>query len=81
MTVNTYSYTIGTLTGGSNYTLTLAPETFAITPAAVTVTANAGQTKVFGQTDPTFTYTPTDITFTGSLDRVVGCINPCMSMA
>ena len=56
--VNTYAYTLGSLSAGSNYSLSLGgSNTFAITPAPVTVTPNAGQSKVYGQADPVFTYT------------------------
>ena len=43
----------------SNYTLTVAATpTFSITAKAILITPDAGQTKVFGQADPTpFTYT------------------------
>ena len=57
--VNTYAFTLGTLTAGANYTLTVAATpTFSITAKAILITPDAGQTKVFGQADPTpFTYT------------------------
>lgn len=37
--VNTYNYTLGDLTAGSNYSLTLSSETFGITKRPLTVTA------------------------------------------
>jgi hypothetical protein len=51
-----------------------SPATFSITAKPITVTADAGQTKVFGAVDPTFTYTSSDPapTFTGALDRATG---------
>jgi hypothetical protein len=79
--VGNYAINLGTLSAGSNYHLSLSPTTvnFAITPRAVTVTPNAGQTKVYGATDPTaFSYSPTTGTlvsgdsFTGALARAVG---------
>ena len=51
-----------------------SPATFSITAKPITVTADAGQSKVFGAVDPTFTYTSSDpaATFTGALDRALG---------
>ena len=76
--VGTYNITLGTLTAGANYSVTLntTPVTFAITTKAITVTPDAGQTKAYGASDPTFTYTNTSLvgsdTFTGNLSRVAG---------
>ncbi len=78
--VNTYAITQGTLSAGSNYTITFtAGRTFAITPATLTVTANTGQSKVYGNSDPTLTYTPTGFKrtdtqsiLTGALARAAG---------
>ena len=44
--VNTYDYTIGNLSAGSNYSLSLAPDTFAITPKTLVVSAT-GVDKVY----------------------------------
>ena len=58
--VGTYAFALGSLSAGTNYTLSMAlaaPE-FSITPKLITVTPDADQTKVFGTADPTpFTYT------------------------
>jgi len=75
--VGTYAYTIGSLSAGSNYTLSLAAGTFAITAKAITITADAGQSKVYGASDPTFTYTNSPAlesgdSFSGALSRVSG---------
>tara|TARA_R110002072_G_scaffold91762_1_gene204626 strand:- start:20 stop:4807 length:4788 start_codon:yes stop_codon:yes gene_type:complete len=43
----------------SNYSISFVTSTFAITQAALTVTADSGLSKVYGSTDPTFTYTIT----------------------
>ena len=43
----------------ANYDVTIETATFRITPAALTVVANAGQTKVYGADEPTLTYTVT----------------------
>ena len=77
--VNTYAFTIGTLSASSNYTLTVAATpTFSITAKAILITPDAGQTKVFGQADPTpFTYTFAPLlegtdAITGLMGRVAG---------
>jgi hypothetical protein len=42
---------------GTNYTVTISgTNTFAITAKAITVSADASQSKVYGSTDPTFAY-------------------------
>ena len=41
--------------GGANYSFTYVGDNFAITQRAITFTADAGQSKVFGSADPTFT--------------------------
>ena len=76
--VGTYAYTLGTLTAGSNYNLSVAASpTFSITAKPIVITATAGQTKVYGQADPVFTYTNSPAlqggdSFTGSLGRAAG---------
>ena len=51
-----YNYMLGSL-ASSNYSLSLGgTNTFAITKAALTVTPTAGQSKVYGASEPTFTY-------------------------
>nr|WP_321357917.1 MBG domain-containing protein [uncultured Draconibacterium sp.] len=76
--VGSYEITMGSLSAGSNYVLKLRyRRDFVITPKPITVTADAHQTKVYGDSDPTFTYS-TSIAlesgdyFTGSLSRVAG---------
>ena len=85
--VGPYAITRGTLAivDGSaanredNYTITYVPDNFTITARPITITANAGQTKIYGEADPLpFTYTVTgdglaagDL-FAGALDRVSG---------
>ena len=58
--VGTFAITLGTLSAGTNYTLSLAVPTvtFAITPKAASVTPNAA-TKVYGLVDPALTGTLT----------------------
>ncbi|WP_299438489.1 MBG domain-containing protein [uncultured Aquimarina sp.] len=43
----------------TNYSVSFVTSTFGITPAALTVTADSGLSKVYGATDPTLTYTIT----------------------
>jgi hypothetical protein len=54
--VGTYAFTLGTLSAGSNYTVVLATDApaFAVTPAALTITAD-NQTKIQGEANPPFT--------------------------
>jgi hypothetical protein len=69
--VGSYTYTLGTLTAGPNYNLSVAASpTFNITPKPITVTPDAGQTKVFGTADPV-SYTYTNTTLVGS-DAITG---------
>jgi gliding motility-associated-like protein len=74
--VGTYAIGQGNLSLGTNYQITYVPANLTITSQAITVTATA-QTKVYGDADPTLTYTfspalnGTD-TFTGNLDRATG---------
>ncbi len=79
--VGLHAITQGNL-ANANYDITFVPADFTITAMPITVTANAGQTKVYGAADPlAFTYTtvPTGIlpngetvSFTGALSRVAG---------
>lgn len=70
-------YTIqqGTLTGGSNYTISFTPATLKITPAAVTVVA-LNSSKVYGTADPVLTYSATGLVgndqLEGALSREAG---------
>ena len=72
----TYAIGQGSLTAGSNYTVSYIGSNFSITPKAIAVTAVA-KTKVYGETDPALTYTfaPALVagdSFTGALGRVSG---------
>jgi hypothetical protein len=79
-TVGTHNVT-GTLftisgTDAGNYSATPIVLTGVINPKPITVTPNAAQTKVYGGTNPTYTYTNTALVGTdslsGSLSRVIG---------
>jgi hypothetical protein len=81
--VSSYAISQGNLTN-SNYAVTIASVNFAITARPIYITADAGQTKVYGEADPTFAYTTaakttgsglmgTDsVTLTGALARAIG---------
>jgi len=71
--VGVYAITQGDLSAGPNYAITFIPDNFSITPKLITVTADANQTKVYGEVDPTFTFTPSEaVSFTGALGRDAG---------
>lgn len=75
--LGTYTIEQGTLGLNSNYNLSFTGDDFEVTTRPITVTADAGFAKEFGQTDPIFTYTLTGSlvggdTFTGDISRVAG---------
>jgi len=77
--VGSYAITQGTLSLSPNYNLTFVGANFAIGARPITVTADSGQTKVYGDADPAaFTYTVTSGSlafsdaFSGALSRVAG---------
>ena len=80
--VGSYNLMPSAATGGtftaSNYTITYNNGTLTVNPAAVTVAPNAGQSKVYGNTDPTLAYSITSgslvngDTFSGALSRAPG---------
>jgi hypothetical protein len=75
--VGAYAINQGTL-ANTNYGITFAPDNFAITQRPITVTANAGQNKVYGNVDPTLAYAVTTgnlvgvDTLGGALARAAG---------
>jgi hypothetical protein len=75
--VGTHAILQGSLTLGTNYFITYVGADLTITTRPVTVTADA-QTKVYGESDPAFTYKITSGSlafsdaFSGALTRVVG---------
>lgn len=76
--VGAYAINQNTLAAGSNYTIIYTGNDVTITPAGLTITANA-QTKVYGAADPALTYTATGFAngdnnniITGNLNRIVG---------
>jgi len=76
--VGSYAIQQGTLSLGTNYELTFVGADLAITTRPVTVTADAGQGKVYGDTDPVLTYHITSGSlafsdaFSGALSRAPG---------
>ncbi len=58
--VGTYTIT-PSAAADSNYTVSFVTADFTITQAGLTVTADSGQTKVYGATDATLTYTITGL--------------------
>ncbi|WP_035484516.1 MBG domain-containing protein, partial [Algoriphagus marincola] len=77
--VGSYPITIGSLSAGSNYLINFTSANFVIAEKVLTITANVGQSKVFGQADPVFTFAATGFAggddesiLTGSLSRVAG---------
>jgi flagellar motor protein MotB len=74
--VGTYNITRGTL-ANSNYTITYVTALLTINQRPITITA-ANKNKIFGQSDPTLTYSVTSgnvvnsDNFTGSITRAVG---------
>ncbi len=76
-TVGLYEILIGTLSAGPNYEISFITNNFAIIERTIYVTADAGQSKIYGETDPglTYSFTPNLIggdAFTGSISRVTG---------
>ena len=71
--VGTYAITVS---GGSatNYDLSYNNGILSVSTATITVTVDAGQSKIYGKNDPSLTYTsnPSNVTFTGSLSRTSG---------
>jgi filamentous hemagglutinin family protein len=73
--VGTYAINQGSLSAGSNYTLTFNGGTLTITPAALTVTAGSG-TKIYGDADPVLGFTAAGLvagdSLTGEIKRAAG---------
>jgi len=78
--VGNYQINQGSLSGGGNYLITLvgSPEFFSISPRSITITPDSGQSKIYGNVDPTLTYTvggeglAFSDTLTGALTRAPG---------
>jgi hypothetical protein len=77
VTGSPYAILQGTVTAGSNYSITYVGANLTITPRSLTVTADS-KSKVYGEVDPPLTYTLTTGTlasgdaFSGALTRAPG---------
>jgi hypothetical protein len=71
--VGAYAILQHTLTAGGNYAITYVSANLTIIPI-VTVTVHEGQSKVYGENDPVFTYNSSDpsANFLGTLSRAAG---------
>ncbi|MEX1161276.1 MAG: MBG domain-containing protein [Balneolaceae bacterium] len=74
-TVGTYEITQGDLVANGNYSISFTSDNLEITPKTLAVTANAGQNKVYGETDPTFTYSANGFEFTDDEDVINGSLS------
>jgi hypothetical protein len=75
--VGSYAINQGTLSAGNNYSLAFVGKDFSITAKSITVTASAGQAKVYGEADPALNYALSPAllgsdAFSGSLARAAG---------
>ncbi|WP_152286890.1 MBG domain-containing protein [Flavicella marina] len=76
--IGQYPIGLGTLSANSNYTILFTSgRDFVISPKAINIVPTIGQTKVFGDIDPVFTYTSVPAlilgdSFVGNLARVPG---------
>ncbi len=68
--IGAYAINQGTL-ANANYAITFVGNNFGITQRPITVTANAGQTKVYGNADPVFAYSITSGNLVGA-DALAG---------
>ena len=69
--VSSYAIGQGSLVADTDYTISFTGSSLAITPATLSVTANA-QTKVYGAGDPALTYVATGFQFTDTEATVLG---------
>ncbi|UCS93781.1 gliding motility-associated C-terminal domain-containing protein [Echinicola marina] len=77
--VGIHPINLGTLDAGPNYTINFISADFEIIPATLGITAYAGQSKIYGDSDPTLGYQvaglkngDTEGVITGALARTVG---------
>jgi hypothetical protein len=77
--VGTYAIEQGTLTAGDNYDIVFVSNDFTINKATLTITADANQSKGYGETDPVLTYTDSgyqhsdnNSILSGALSRAAG---------
>jgi mucin-19 len=76
--VGAYAISSGTMASSNpNYAITFVGADFAITPRPITITANSGQTKVYGNADGVLTYaisSGTLASFNGVTDTLSGAL-------
>ncbi|RAI88307.1 MBG domain-containing protein [Algoriphagus yeomjeoni] len=77
--IGMYPINLGSLSAGGNYTINFTSADFEIAAKVLNIRADAGQSKVFGTTDPVFTYSvngfengDTNAILTGELVRAAG---------
>ena len=74
--VGYYAITQGTVTVADNYEISFTGADFNISKKTISVSANANQSKVYGDAEPTLTYTADalvgDDNFSGEITRVTG---------
>jgi hypothetical protein len=71
-----YAIEAGDLTAGENYSLTFMPgASLAITPATITVTPDADQSKVYGDEDIVLSYTTGGWKFDDTADLLTGALS------
>jgi gliding motility-associated-like protein len=77
--VGSYALTLGDLSAGGNYALDFTPANFVVNQQTLSITAEAGQSKTYGQADPTFTFSSSGFVngedeslLTGALSREAG---------
>ena len=75
--VGSYAIQQGTVALTTDYTLTYTGANLSITPATLAVAAD-GQTKVYGQADPTLSYVPSGFQFT---DNAAGVLSGTLARA
>jgi hypothetical protein len=76
--IGSYNVTLGTLSLGTSYDLTFVGSQLTVSPRPVSVTADSGQQKMYGDSDPALSYHVTSGSlvsgdaFTGALSRDAG---------
>ncbi len=68
--VGSYAITQGSLSSSANYTISFTSDTLSITPAPLTVTADA-QSRMYGTANPTLTYSTTGLVLTDTVAAVL----------
>jgi hypothetical protein len=72
--VGNYLIDKGTLAAGSNYDVTFTNADFTITPASLTIAANP-QTKIYGEIDPSLSFSATGFKLSDKIDLITGSLS------